>query len=90
MRNPVPKQFRRPLNSLLLFVLVYLAMTGLHAMIDGRAKTPPTFLILAFAAGALIAVWIRGMVDGESGPDAGQIESAGSQAAAGDDPGRRS
>ncbi len=64
MRNPVPKPFRRPLSNVLLAVLVYLALTGLHAMIDGRASVPPTFLLVGFAVG-LVAVWIRGAMKEE-------------------------
>lgn len=66
MRNPISKRFRRPLSNVLLAVLVYLALSGLHAMIDGRAPVPPTVLLVGFAVGSLVAVWIRGAMEEEA------------------------
>ena len=60
MHNPIPKHYRRPLSRVLQGVLVFLALTGLHAMIDGRAPVPPNFALFGFAVGSLIAVWIGG------------------------------
>ena len=60
MRNPLPKHYHRPVRNLLIFLLVYLALTELHAMIDGRMPAPPWFLIVGFAIGSLIAVYIGG------------------------------
>ncbi|MGQ0661559.1 hypothetical protein [Sphingosinicella sp.] len=65
MRNPIPRRFRRSLSNVLLMVLVYLALTGLHAMIDGRAPIPPTFLLIGFVVGSLAVVWLRGAMEEE-------------------------
>src|SRR5688572_31124838 len=65
VRNPIPKRYRKSADSLLFFVLVYLAATGLHAIIDGRARGPSWFVVAAFLAGALIAVYVRGAMHEE-------------------------
>jgi hypothetical protein len=65
MRNPVPKRFRRPLSNVLFFVLVYLALTGLHALVDGREPIPSTIVLVGFAIGATIAVWSRAALQEE-------------------------
>jgi hypothetical protein len=60
MRKLFPERLRRPLKNILLMVVIYLALTGLHAMIDGRAPVPSTFVLVAFAIAALATVWLRG------------------------------
>jgi protein-S-isoprenylcysteine O-methyltransferase Ste14 len=66
MANPLPKRFRRPTSSLLLFVLVYLALTGLHAMIDGRAEAPSIYLVVGFLIAFVIAALVRGAMEEET------------------------
>ena len=63
MRNPLPRHYRRPMTNVLICVLLYLALTALHAMIDGRVPTPPWFLIVGFAIGSFVAVWIGGAME---------------------------
>jgi hypothetical protein len=65
MRNPIPKRYRHPLNNVVQFVLFFLACTGLHAMIIGRAPVPPTFALFGFAVGSVIAVWVQGAMADE-------------------------
>jgi hypothetical protein len=63
VRNPLPRRYRRPLGNAALCILIYLALTGLHAMIDGRAPAPSLGLIVAFVIGSAIGVWINGLRD---------------------------
>ena len=65
MHNPLPRRYRRPLGNIALCILIYLALVGVHAMIDGRAPAPSFGLIIAFLIGSAIGVWINGLRDVE-------------------------
>lgn len=65
MRNPIPQRFRRPLSNVVLFALVYLSSTALHAMFVGKVPFPPTFALVGFAVGSMITVWVRGAMENE-------------------------
>lgn len=65
MQNPVPKRYRQSLRNVLLMVLVYLALTGLHAMIEGRAPVPTTLTMVVFGVAALLGTWVRGLMQEE-------------------------
>jgi hypothetical protein len=65
MPNPIPPRFRRPLSNVVLFVLVYLSLTALHAMFVGKLPFPPTFALVGFAIGSMIAVWVKAAKENE-------------------------
>ena len=65
MPNPIPQRFRRPLSNVVLFVLVYLSLTALHAMFVGKLPVPPTFALVGFAVGSMIAVWVKAAKEDE-------------------------
>lgn len=65
MPNPIPPRFRRPLGNVVLFVLVYLSLTALHAMFVGKLPFPPTFALVGFAIGSMIAVWVKAAKENE-------------------------
>ena len=65
MPNPIPRRLRRPLSNVVLFVLVYLSLTALHAMFVGKLPFPPTFALVGFAIGSMIAVWVKAAKENE-------------------------
>ena len=65
MPNPIPPRFRRPLGNVVLVVLVYLSLTALHAMFVGKLPFPPTFALVGFAIGSMIAVWVKAAKENE-------------------------
>ncbi len=58
MYNPVPERFRKPAGNICFTVLVYLATVGLFAIIDGKVEAPPSFMLVGFAGGSLVALFV--------------------------------
>jgi len=55
-------EISKPPGNVVLIALVFLAMTGLHAIFEGRAAEPSIYTLTGFAFASLIAVRLRGAV----------------------------
>jgi hypothetical protein len=66
IENPVPVRFRRSLGNVVLTVLVFLALTGLHAIISGSEPSPPPCVLIGFGLGSILGVLVRGAMAGKA------------------------